>query len=83
LAGTVLAYRPAEGKILVELRNQLVAGAETELLLPDATITLDSQAMTDETGEPVAEGHNKYRVYFPVDRAVPVGAVLRRRLARV
>ncbi|HBR33047.1 MAG TPA: peptidase U32, partial [Firmicutes bacterium] len=83
LAGTVLAYLPAEGKILVELRNQLVAGAETELLLPDATITLDSKAMTDETGQPLAAGHNKYRVYFPVDRAVPVGAVLRRRLARV
>lgn len=26
LAGTVLQYRPAEGKILVELRNQLTAG---------------------------------------------------------
>ena len=39
--------------------------------------------MTNEAGEPLAEGHNRYRVYFPVDREVPTGAVLRRRLARV
>ncbi|NLY90648.1 MAG: U32 family peptidase [Firmicutes bacterium] len=80
LAGTVLAYRPAEGKILVELRNHLVAGDETELLLPDATLPLDSTAMTDEDGQPIKEGHNSYRVYFPMEREVPVGAVLRRRL---
>ncbi|HHT47835.1 MAG TPA: U32 family peptidase [Firmicutes bacterium] len=83
LVGTVLEYRPTEGRVLVELRNQLVAGDETELLLPDATLLLDSQAMTNEAGEPLAEGHNRYRVYFPVDREVPTGAVLRRRLARV
>ncbi len=83
LAGTVLAYRPAEGKILVELRNRLMAGDETELLLPSATIPLDSTAMTDEAGQPLGEGHNRYRVYFPVDREVPVGAVLRRRLTRI
>ena len=83
LAGTVLAYQPAAGRILVELRNHLVAGDETELLLPDATIPLDSTAMTDEAGQPLEEGHNSYRVYFPVDREVPAGAVIRRRLNRV
>lgn len=82
LAGTVLQYLPEEGKILVELRNQLTAGDETELLLPETTLTIDSTTMTDEDGKPLATGHNSYRVYFQVDRPVPAGAVLRRRLTR-
>ncbi len=80
LAGTVLEYLPEEGKMLVALRNQLNAGDETELLLPETTLTIDSTTMTDEDGHPLAAGHNSYRVYFQVDRPVPAGAVLRRRL---
>lgn len=83
LAGTVLQYLPTERKILVELRNRLVAGDETELLLPETTIPLEAGKMTDEQGNLLVEGHNGYRVYFPVDREVPVGAVLRRRITNV
>lgn len=81
LVGTVLQYLPQEHKILVGLRNQLIAGDEIELLLPDDTIALDSRQMTDEKGSPLAEGHNSYQVYFPVEREVPVGAVVRRRVS--
>jgi hypothetical protein len=83
LAGTVLQYLPTERKILVELRNRLVAGDETELLLPETTIPLESGKMADEQGNLLAEGHNGYRVRFPVEQEVPVGAVLRRRITNV
>ncbi|NLW56277.1 MAG: U32 family peptidase [Firmicutes bacterium] len=82
LAGTVLRHSPQEHKILVELRNRLSAGDETELLLPEQTVPLDSAKMTDEEGNPLAEGHNSYRVYFPVADGleIPAGAVLRRKI---
>ncbi len=80
LVGTVLEYDPTTGRILVGVRNRLGSGDELELLLPDATIRLDPLAMTDRNGLPVQTAHNDYQVYLPVDRAVPVGAVLRRKL---
>lgn len=80
LVGTVLEYDPTAGRILVGVRNRLGSGDELELLLPDATVRLDPSAMTDHNGLPVQTAHNDYRVYLPVDRAVPVGAVLRRKL---
>lgn len=82
LAGTVLRYLPQEHKILVELRNRLTAGDETELLLPEQTVPLDSTKMIDEQGNHLPEGHNSYRVYFPVagELEIPAGAVLRRRI---
>ncbi len=82
LAGTVLRYDVPAQRILVELRNRLTAGDETELLLPEQTVPLDSTKMTDEEGKKLAEGHNSYRVYFPVPAGleIPAGAVLRRRI---
>jgi putative protease len=80
LVGTVLAYDPRLQRVRVGVRNQLKAGAEAELLLPDATIGLDTTAMTDEYGLPVTEAHNGYQVWFPLPEEAPVGVVVRRRM---
>lgn len=81
LVGTVLKYDAKEGRITVGVRNQLRSGDETELLLPDETVLLDTAAMTDERGLPVYEAHNGYRISLPVNREVPVGAIIRRQLS--
>ncbi len=78
LVGTVLAYDPPTKKILVEARNRLTTEDHLELLLPETTITLDPKQMTDENNLKIKSAHNGYRIYFPVDREVPVGAVIRR-----
>lgn len=78
LAGTVLRYDNDKKRLLIELRNRLTAGDKVDLLLPDDILPLDTIEMTDEEGQPIAEGHNGYRVFLPCNRSVPEGAVLRR-----
>lgn len=80
LAGTVLEYDAAAQRILVGVRNQLTLADQPELLLPDDTISLDMNRMTDVNGLPVREAHNSYQVCFPVDQAIPVGAVIRKKV---
>jgi putative protease len=80
LAGTVLAYDSTENRILVGLRNRLSNKDTAELLLPDKTLTLKTDQMRDQTNQPLAEGHNDYKVYFPIDQPVPVGAIIRRKI---
>jgi putative protease len=78
LVGTVLAYEPVAARILVGVRNQLTSGERIELLLPDDTLNLDATKMRDLYGIPVRQAHNSFRIYLPVDRQVPVGAIIRR-----
>lgn len=78
LIGTVLAYEPEAGRILVGVRNRLDKEDFIELLLPDGKLRLDPGRMTSEEGFPIKIAHNGYRVYFPVEQAVPVYAVIRR-----
>ncbi len=80
LVGTVLDYEPHAARILVGVRNQLTEEDRLELLLPDATIPLDPGQMTDDNNYKVKSAHNGYRIYFPVHRNVPVGAVIRRQI---
>lgn len=80
LVGTVLEYDPAGRRILVGVRNGIFSDDQVEVLLPKATLSLDPQRMTDENGDSLKAAHNGYRVYFPVDEIVPVGAVLRRKI---
>ncbi len=80
LVGTVLAADRQMERILIGVRNRLKAGDEAELLLPGATVRLDTGAMTGEGGLPVSEAHNGYRVWLPLEIAAPEGAVIRRRM---
>lgn len=80
LVGTVLNYDAQNGQILAGVRNRLSAVDEVELLLPDDTLRLDCRQMRDSDRIPVSAAHNGYRVYLPVDREVPVGAVIRRKM---
>lgn len=80
LAGTVIAYDRAARQIFIGIRNRITAEDEVELLLPDQTIPLAMERMTDQRGFPIREAHNGYQVLLPCDREVPVGAVLRRKI---
>jgi putative protease len=80
LVGTVLTYDAAAGEILVGVRNRVTVRDRIELLLPETTIGLNPDQMHDGDGLKVREAHNGYRVYFPVNREVPVGAVIRREI---
>jgi putative protease len=78
LIGTVISHEPEARRMLVGVRNRLGMEDFIELLLPEGMIRLDPAQMISEEGCPVKIAHNGYRVYFPVDQAVPVGAVIRR-----
>jgi putative protease len=80
LVGTVLAYQADRGRMLVGVRNRLALGDTVELLLPQATLPVPVDQMTDLTGMPLKIAHNSYQVYFPVKIPVPAGAVLRRQI---
>ncbi|HEY8345181.1 MAG TPA: U32 family peptidase [Bacillota bacterium] len=66
LAGTVLKYDPIKERLLLGVRNLITAGDRLELLLPEATVFLDSSKMTDEGGNPITKAHNGYRVLLPL-----------------
>jgi putative protease len=78
LAGTVLQYDQAQKRILVGVRNHLDAGDEVELLLPDDTIKIDTRLMADAEGKKLQEANNDNQIYLPLERKVPIGAVLRK-----
>lgn len=80
LIGTVLDYQPLKSQILVGVRNHLTTADSIELLLPDENLSLDIQEMTSPEGIPIREAHNGYRIWLPVNKEVPVGAVIRRKI---
>jgi putative protease len=80
LVGTVLEYRAESRQIMVGVRNHLNVTDEVDLLLPDEISSVEVAKMTDGDGLPLQVAHNGYRVLFPVEGTVPVGAVLRRKI---
>lgn len=80
--GTVLGYDRIEKRLLIGVRNRLLAEDRVELLLPNDTVTLNMQQMTDSKGFPIHEAHNGYQVYAPLDREAPTGAVLRKKISK-
>ena len=83
LVGTVLAYEAGARRALIGVRNHLTREDQIELLLPDATLLLDPRQMTDAEGLPLTVAHNGYRIYLPVDREAPRGAVIRKKILGV
>jgi putative protease len=80
LVGTVLDYLPESRQIVVGVRNHLSVTDEVDLLLPDDIVSLEVARMTDGDGLPLKVAHNGYRVLLPVEKTVPQGAVLRRKI---
>ncbi len=80
LIGMVLEYQPLKSQILVGVRNHLNTADSIELLLPDENLSLDIQEMTSPERIPIQEAHNGYRIWLPVDKEVPVGAVIRKKV---
>jgi putative protease len=80
LAGTVLQYDSIRKRMLVGVRNHLVAGDELELLLPGDTIPIDTRILLDATGKQLPEANNDNQIYLPLEHEAPIGAVLRQRV---
>jgi putative protease len=77
--GIVLQYDAVKKLMLVGIRNHLTAGDEVELLLPDEIIKIDTHEMIDEKGNVIREANNDNRVYLPVEKEAPAGAILRQK----
>jgi putative protease len=82
LIGTVLDYQPDNSRILMGVRNHLIATDSIELLLPGENLPLNMEAMTDTAGIPLREAHNGYEVYLPVTKKIPIGAVIRKKVVQ-
>ncbi len=80
LIGMVLEYQSLKSQILVGVRNHLTTADNIELLLPDENLSLDIREMANPEGIPIQEAHNGYRIWVPVDKEVPVGAVIRKKM---
>ncbi|HON59687.1 MAG TPA: U32 family peptidase [Smithella sp.] len=78
-AGVVLNYDERGRRILVETRNPLRAGEAIELLLPADTVGIDTAAMSDARGEPVAHADNAQLIYLPCPKPAPAGSLLRKK----
>jgi putative protease len=79
-AGVVLQYDSPKKRILIGIRNHLVAGDEVELLLPDETIKIDTHMLIDANGKLLKEANNDNQIYLPLEQEVPIGAVLRQKV---
>ncbi len=79
-AGIVLKYDPSRKRMLIGVRNHLVAGNEIELLLPDKTISIDTSTFIDVNGKMLSEANNDNQIYLPLENEAPVGAVLRQKV---
>lgn len=80
LVGIVLGYDSTARQILVGVRNWLTENDEVDVLLPRGTLRLNPSEMTTEDGTPLKAAHNEYRIYLPVSEAIPVGAVIRKKI---
>ena len=78
-AGTVLQYDPVKKMMLIGVRNHLAAGDALELLLPDDKVLIDTHTIIDAHGKTLQEANNDNQIYLPLEREVPVGAVLRQK----
>lgn len=79
-AGIVLQYDASQKRMLIGARNHLTAGDDVELLLPDDTIKIDTHIMVDAKGNTIREANNNNQIYLPVEKEVPVGAILRQKV---
>lgn len=77
-AGIVLQYDKRQKRILLEVRNRLIAGDELELLLPQNTVKIDTKTMIDLDGDRLSVAHGGNRIYLPVEDEAPAGALLRK-----
>ncbi|HPX31617.1 MAG TPA: U32 family peptidase [Smithella sp.] len=76
-AGIVLQYDAAQKRMLIGVRNRIVAGSPIELILPNETVIIDTRILMDDNGQSRTEAHNDQRIYLPVEKEAPVGAILR------
>ncbi len=78
--GIVLQYDSGKKRMLITVRNHLTAGDDIELLLSDDTIKIDTRTMADAKGNTIAEANNDNQIYLPVEKEVPIGAILRQKV---
>ena len=76
-AGTVIQYDTSRKMILLGVRNRLKTGDTLELLLPDDTVALKINDMTDQKGNKLSEAHSGYEIYMHFEREAPVGVLAR------
>ena len=76
-AGTVIQYDTSRKMILLGVRNRLKTGDTLELLLPEDTVALKINDMTDQNGNKLSEAHSGYEIYVHFEREVPVGVLAR------
>jgi putative protease len=74
-AGTVIQYDAVQKRILLSVRNRIKAGDHLEILLPEDTIALTINEMTDKKGNKLSEAHSGYEIYLPLERKIPVGVL--------
>jgi putative protease len=77
-AGTVLKCDATHKRILLEAKNHLTADQELEILLPESTIKIEADAMTDLDGNKINEAHSGNRIYLPLEIDAPEGTLVRK-----
>jgi putative protease len=78
--GIVLQYDAVRKSILLGVRNRIQSGDHVEFLLPEDTIALTINDMTDQKGNKISEAHSGSKIHLYVEHNVPVGAIARQQI---
>jgi putative protease len=82
-AGIVLQYDAAQKSILLGVRNRIQTGDHVELLLPDNTIALKINEMTDKNGNEISEAHSGSEIYLSLESEIPLGIFARQQIKSI
>jgi U32 family peptidase len=79
-AGIVLDYDERQNRILLDVKNRIKIHDHLEFLLPETTIPLLINKMTDKDGNNLSEAHSGFIIYIACDHKMPAGILARQKI---
>jgi putative protease len=79
-AGIVIGYDAGQKGILLDVKNRVKINDNLELLLPETTIPLLINKMTDKNGNNLSEAHSGSAIYISCEHKIPAGVLARQQI---
>ncbi len=79
-AGIVIDYDTRQKRILLDVKNRIKINDYIELLLPETTIPVLINKMTDKNGVNLSEAHSGSAIFISCEHQIPVGILARQKI---
>lgn len=79
-SGMVIEYDAGQKRILLDVKNRIKIYDHLEFLLPETTIPLLINKMTDKYGNNLSEVHSGSVIYVSCDHMIPAGVLARQKI---